>query len=159
MLLRSANDLVRAALGMIGEQLRLSSVEVTTELAEGEPRIFGHQVQVEQVLLNLLSNARDVFNAQDRAHKQISMRVRMDSATDTVRIDVEDNAGGIAPDVLVRIFEPFFTTKEVGKGTGLGLSISYGIIADMQGTLEAHNTDNGACFTITLPLCHLNGDT
>ncbi|MFT6436189.1 MAG: C4-dicarboxylate-specific signal transduction histidine kinase, partial [Candidatus Azotimanducaceae bacterium] len=69
-----------------------------------------------------------------------------------VQITCEDAGGGIPEDTLSRIFEPFYTTKEMGKGTGLGLSVSYGIVRDMGGTIVAENIDDGARFTITLPV-------
>jgi C4-dicarboxylate-specific signal transduction histidine kinase len=74
------------------------------------------------------------------------------SGTKVVHITVQDTGVGIASDVLGRIFEPFYTTKEMGKGTGLGLSVSYGIVRDMKGTIIAENIDDGALFTITLPM-------
>ena len=147
-----ASDVVTATLGLIGQQLRLQDIDVVTPIENSDCLIFGHQVQIEQVLLNLLGNARDALNSNNIDNKRIIFRVGIDSKSGLVCIDVEDNGGGIDPVHLPRIFEPFFTTKEVGMGTGLGLSISYGIINDMGGTLEARNTEDGACFSITLPV-------
>lgn len=144
-------EMVRSSMGLIGEQLRLSGIEVATDLEQTHGYICGHQVQVEQVLLNLLANARDEMNAKDIAEKRIVVRVGEREDGQKVCIEVEDTGGGIPADVMDRIFEPFFTTKGVGKGTGLGLSISYGIVTEMGGTLEARNAKDGACFTITLP--------
>lgn len=143
--------IIKSVLGLIGQQLRLSNIHITTEASGVNRRFLGHQVQIEQVLLNLLTNARDTLNETQKTDKQITIRIYGDDDNGSVCIDVEDNGGGIPDDVLPKIFEPFYTTKDVGKGTGLGLSISYGIIADMNGTVAANNTDNGACFTITLP--------
>ena len=145
--------MVKESLSLIGEQLRLSNIEIITELEETGALILGHQVQIEQVLLNLLSNARDVLNAGNGAKNKIMLRVKKNENLGRVQIEVEDTGGGIAPEVLTRVFEPFFTTKEVGKGTGLGLSISYGIINDMGGTITAENTDEGALFIISIPVC------
>ena len=113
--------------------------------------VSGYQVQVEQVILNLLSNARDVLDARNDDYKQID--ISLVDRGDIIAIFVEDTGGGIEPDVINRIFEPFFTTKESGKGTGLGLSISYGIISDMGGELQVTNTEAGARFAIILPAC------
>ena len=104
---------------------------------------------MEQVILNLLTNARDAVLANGNEMK-ITLVVSGDDKD--VRITVSDSGGGIPENALDRIFEPFFTTKEMGKGTGLGLSVSYGIIRDMGGTIEAENADGGAKFTITLPV-------
>lgn len=150
--LLSPANMVSGALGLIGEQLRLSGVEVTTDVQDTQSCILGHQVQVEQVLLNLLTNARDVLESKAEGDKRITIRVAESDVGDSVRIEVQDNGGGIPDAYLGRIFEPFFTTKEIGKGTGLGLSISYGIVTDMGGTLEARNNGDGGCFTISLPV-------
>ena len=141
-------NVVTSTLNLIGEQLRLAEIEIVTELAEDCPLILGHAIQLEQVLLNLLTNARDAIAESDRDGK-ITLRVFSDD--EGVQISVGDTGGGIPDDALPRIFEPFYTTKEVGKGTGLGLSVGYGIIRDMNGTIVAENIDDGAQFTITMP--------
>ncbi len=143
--------LVKASLGLIGEQLRLVEIDITTDFKDPCSSFLGHQVQVEQVLLNLMSNALDVLKVKEDGKKQISLRVYQSDNGENVLVEVEDNGGGISPEVLPHIFDPFFTTKEIGKGTGLGLSISYGIVRDMGGILEANNTDDGVCFTMVLP--------
>jgi C4-dicarboxylate-specific signal transduction histidine kinase len=128
--------------------LRLDGIQVITELAEDCPSVLGHSIQMEQVILNLLTNARDAIAGRDGESK-ITLRVfRGDKG---VHITSEDTGGGIPEDALQRVFEPFFTTKEMGKGTGLGLSVGYGIIRDMKGTISAENIDDGARLTITLP--------
>jgi len=104
---------------------------------------------VEQVLLNLFGNARDVLKERPDDDKRIA--VTIGETSDNVVIAVEDTGGGISEDDIKHVFEPFFTTKDVGQGTGLGLSISYGIINDMGGNIAAANTDDGARFVISLP--------
>jgi len=140
---------IRNALGLVGEQLRLSQIEVATELPDACPYINGNMIRMEQVILNLLTNARDAIEYHG-GKKKITLRVV--EKNDGIQIISEDTGGGISPEALSRIFEPFYTTKDIGKGTGLGLSVSYGIIRDMGGTIEAENTDAGARFTITLPI-------
>jgi PAS domain S-box-containing protein len=141
-------QVVTNALGLMGEQLRLDGIQVITELAEDCPSVLGHSIQMEQVILNLLTNARDAIAGRDGESK-ITLRVfRGDKG---VHITSEDTGGGIPEDALERVFEPFFTTKEMAKGTGLGLSVGYGIIRDMKGTISAENIDDGARLTITLP--------
>jgi C4-dicarboxylate-specific signal transduction histidine kinase len=142
-------NVVTSTLNLIGEQLRLAEIEIVTELAEDCPLILGHAIQLEQVLLNLLTNARDAIAESDRDGK-ITLRVFSDD--EGVQISVGDTGGGIPDEALSRIFEPFYTTKEVGKGTGLGLSVGYGIIRDMNGSLFAENVDRGALFTIAVPI-------
>jgi C4-dicarboxylate-specific signal transduction histidine kinase len=103
---------------------------------------------MEQVILNLLSNAKEAMD-QRSGEAKITLRVFEDD--NGVNIIFEDTGGGIPTDIVPRIFEPFFTTKEMGKGIGLGLSVSYGTVSDMNGTIVANNIDGGAQFTITLP--------
>jgi PAS domain S-box-containing protein len=143
-----ARNVVTNALDLVGEQLRLAEIEIVTELAENCPSILGHNIQLEQVILNLLTNARDAIG-ESEGEAKVTLRVFSDD--EGVQISVEDTGGGIPEEILPRIFEPFYTTKEMGIGTGLGLSVSYGIVRDMNGTIVAKNIDGGARFTITLP--------
>jgi PAS domain S-box-containing protein len=137
------------ALDLVSEQLRLAGIEVVTLLPEDCAYVLGHAIQMEQVILNLLTNALDVI---DESEDQAKITLRVFEGDKVVHITVQDTGGGITSDVLDRIFEPFYTTKEMGKGTGLGLSVSYGIVRDMKGTIIAENVDDGARFTITLPM-------
>jgi len=141
-------NVVTNALSLVGEQLRLAGIDIVTELAQDCPSVIGHTIQMEQVVLNLLTNAKDAMAERDGEAK-ITLRIFADDKG--VHLISEDTGGGIPDDVLPRIFEPFYTTKAMGKGTGLGLSVSYGIIRDMNGTIIAENVDDGARFTITLP--------
>ena len=118
-------------------------------------QVLGHAIRLEQVILNLLSNARDaIIDRQARDPEAPAGRIRVHMHEDLERasiyITVDDNGGGIAEDVLPHIFAPFVTTKESGQGTGLGLSISYGIIEGMRGVISVANADEGARFEITL---------
>jgi len=142
-------DVVTKALDLMGEQLRLAGIEVVTKLPKHCSSILGHTIQMEQVILNLLTNARDAM-AENETETTITLQVFEDEKG--VYIISEDTGKGIPSDVLPRIFEPFFTTKEMGKGTGLGLSVSYGIIREMNGTIVAENIDDGTRFTINLPI-------
>jgi PAS domain S-box-containing protein len=144
----NARAVVTNALSLMGEQLRLAGIEIVTEFSEDCLLILGHSIQMEQVILNLLTNALDAI-AESEGEKKITLRVFKDDKG--VHITAEDTGSGIPEDLLPRIFEPFYTTKEMGKGTGLGLSVSYGIINDMNGTIVVDNIDGGARFTITLP--------
>jgi signal transduction histidine kinase len=142
-----SRTVVMNALDLTGAQLRMDGIEMVIELAEGGLFILGYAIQMEQVILNLLSNARDAMDGRDI--KKITVRVF--GGHEDAHIILEDTGGGIPRDVLPHIFEPFYTTKEVGKGPSLGLSVSYDIIHDMNGAIVAKNIDDGARFTITLP--------
>ena len=140
-------EVVAAAAEIAGLRLRTAGAELLTELAPGLPPVVAGPVRLQQVLVNLLSNAADaVEGAKDR---RIHLAAR---PTETgVTLTVRDHGPGVAPALVDRIFDPFFSTKEVGKGLGLGLSISYNIVKDFGGTLNVTNAeDGGALFTLEL---------
>jgi PAS domain S-box-containing protein len=154
----SAADTVRSALSLVQEQLRVADIGVTTRLPDRCRQVQGFPLRLEQVLLNLLNNARDAIVEHPRRNSggdsligRITIEVSDDRSRDEVVISVSDTGGGIPQPALERVFDPFFTTKEAGKGTGLGLSISYAIIGDMDGRLAVRNGPEGAVFTISLP--------
>ena len=100
-------------------------------------------------MINLISNARDAFENKTIEKKTILLKAYLKD--NHCFIEVSDNAGGIAVDILNRIFEPYFTTKEQGKGTGIGLYMSKKIVKEnLNGDLQVHNLVNGAKFTVTL---------
>ncbi len=137
---------------LVESGFRLEGIEFRAELAADLPVCRIHPVRLEQVLLNLFTNARDAFVERDVAKSARWMRVAS-VATDenSVTLEVEDSAGGIPIKIIDRVFDPFYTTKDVGKGTGLGLSISYGILNDAGGRLSVTNTPKGARFRLVLP--------
>ncbi len=147
-------DAVDGTLNMLSEGMKGKGV--TLRVGEPGARVLvrGHADQLEQVLINLMVNARDALLARREQNRDfepwISLQVEQDEKT--VWLVVADNGGGIDPRLLERIFEPFFTTKPVGVGTGLGLSVSYGIVEQMGGRLSVSNSNGGACFRIALPI-------
>ncbi len=115
------------------------------------------QGRLEQVIINLLINARDAIDAKWEAQPNINDDKRIDIKTSSnekdITIEVSDSGTGIPGHVSDKIFEPFFTTKKIGKGTGLGLSISYGFIQDCGGSIQVESKKNeGASFIIKLPV-------
>jgi two-component system cell cycle sensor histidine kinase/response regulator CckA len=146
---------VRSALSVLEGQMRPDEIEIETDLPEQPVPVRGRRVQLEQVVMNLLSNAHHALKEkQDSDTGGWAATVSISAARrgNNVLITVEDTGPGIPPQVRSRIFEPFFTTKEAGRGTGLGLSVSFGIINSMGGRLEIKDRPVGACFTITLPV-------
>lgn len=122
-------------------------VTVEKELGENLPQIKADSQQIEQVLVNLFTNAVDAIGEKDGV-----MTIETKIVDDTVLIMVGDSGPGIQEDKFNDIFQPFFTTKPVGSGTGLGLSTAIGIIENHQGHLEVTNKPTGgALFTISLP--------
>jgi len=125
----------------------LKSVTVNKALGDISPIVCSPS-QINQVFLNLITNAAQAMG--ERPGK-IMLTTRDDG--DGVRVEVEDDGGGIPPDVLPKIFDPFFSTKEIGKGTGLGLSISYKIVQQHGGRIDVDSEiGRGTLFTVWLPL-------
>jgi PAS domain S-box-containing protein len=150
----SVAEVVKGAGQLLASKLLAGSVRLQPDLPEGLPPVLGKAVPLEQVIMNLISNACDAYvglrEPVPTERRVISVTAHVDA--DWVTIQVQDAAGGIPGEVLPRIFEPFFTTKPVGQGTGLGLSISYGIITDMGGTITAENHADGCLLRILLPV-------
>ncbi len=145
---------------MVGEQLRLRSIEVKQELNPGLPKVLGDANQLEQVFLNLITNARDAMEEKEKNPEPENGREPVleiitrlaDVDGKSIEILFKDSGGGISAENLGKIFDPFFSTKEVGNGTGLGLSISYGIINDHHGEIDVAKTGpDGTTFRIKLP--------
>ena len=145
---------IEGTLSLLAEGMRGKGVELRVSETGFETLVRGHVDQLEQVLINLMVNARDALLVKREADHQFKPWISLYAERDaqSVRLWVEDNGGGIDPRLLERIFEPFFTTKPVGVGTGLGLSVSYGIVENMGGKLSVRNSAEGARFCIELPI-------
>lgn len=148
------NESVDRAFTLLNKQFSARGIEIEWHLGSNLPPIFAIPDQLEQVIINLLVNARDVLEEKTEGGESDTPRiiVKTYSDVDDVVVEIEDTGGGIDPDLIHKVFEPFFTTKKVGKGTGLGLSISYGLIKDFGGTIQADNGEFGARFTIRIPI-------
>jgi PAS domain S-box-containing protein len=150
-----AMQAVRAALGVLEGQFRPDGIKLKIDLPATQVPVRGRRVQLEQVVMNLLSNAHHaVRDRRDRMPADwcgvVSITAELTGGT--VRVTLADNGTGIPTELRSRIFEPFFTTKEAGRGTGLGLSVSFGIVDSMGGRLETVDGGEGACFRLTLPI-------
>jgi PAS domain S-box-containing protein len=147
-------DAIEGTLSLLAEGMRGKGVELRVGESGFEVQVRGYVDQLEQVLINLMVNARDALLSKREADRDFNPWISVQAERDeySVRLWVEDNGGGIDPRLLERIFEPFFTTKPVGVGTGLGLSVSYGIVENMGGKLSVSNSAEGARFCIELPI-------
>jgi C4-dicarboxylate-specific signal transduction histidine kinase len=142
------DEVIERSLLLMQEQLRLRAIEVELDLCSDELIVLGNAIQLEQVFINLLTNARDAL-AESRGK---TIRIGTTRDEDWIRIHFADTGPGIPRDLEQRIFDPFFTTKEVGTGTGLGLSITYSIVKEHGGSIAVESKRRGASFLIELPV-------
>ncbi|TBV05031.1 PAS domain-containing sensor histidine kinase [Phytopseudomonas dryadis] len=146
------DEAIEGALSLIREGELSRDIELQVSLC-CTAQVRGHADQLEQVVINLLVNAKDALLSAREKDAELKPRILVQSEQrdGLVIVRILDNAGGIDPLLLDRVFDPFFTTKPVGKGTGLGLSVSYGLVNQMGGKLSVANQERGACFRIELP--------
>lgn len=141
------NKLLDDTLQLLEPQMRKSQVDVVRNYASDLPAIFGNAGKLQQVLTNLILNARDAMAEGG------SITLETTAGDDEVEIAVTDTGSGIAPENLKKIYDPFFTTKGVGSGTGLGLAVSYGIVQEHSGAIEATSEiGNGTTFRLRFPV-------
>ncbi|MDD2829540.1 MAG: ATP-binding protein [Sulfuricurvum sp.] len=127
------------------------SLEYTPDNALRTITVYGPQGELSQVLLNILSNARDAI--KENGYDSGNVRIDLSATDDSITLSITDNAGGIPETVLPKIFDPYFTTKNKVQGSGIGLYMSKTIIEKhFEGKIEAANEEKGAIFTITLPI-------
>ncbi len=139
---------LRAAVDLTRHSMQLSRIQVSIRTDGELPQVTGHVGKFEQVLVNLLNNARD----EGATVIELSAGAIRRDGRDLLRVAIEDNGPGIAPHVLPKLFNAFITTKPRGKGTGLGLRICRRIVEEMRGQISAANrAQGGACFEILLP--------
>jgi PAS domain S-box-containing protein len=147
------NECLRNILFLVRKQISKEAIEIKLDLQVGLPPILGDSNQLEQVVMNLLMNARRAMPEGGRL--TIESFSAVDGSGDrrrNVGVRIQDTGVGIAEKDLPRIFDPFFTTREPGEGTGLGLAVSRRIVTDHQGKLSvASRLGEGAAFTIELP--------
>jgi methyl-accepting chemotaxis protein len=132
------NQPVENALMITGQQLLNHGITLVRNLAGGLPKVMGDPNQLEQVFLNLISNARDAIDdaAGHKKELTIGSSFSEDRGAPSVVVSVKDTGTGIPAENLNKIFEPFFSTKPVGKGTGLGLSLCFGIVEAHGGRID-----------------------
>ncbi len=148
-------DVVEGALSMVGGSLRSSSVLVSNEITPDLPPVVAGLILAEQVVMNVLLNARDAMNdLPETAERRLTIRAVIDRRPGIVTLEITDHGPGIPAAVRDRIFEPFFTTKDVGKGTGLGLSLCHGIMKSFGGGIVASDAPGGgALIAMNFPRC------
>ena len=153
------NDVIDDSFTLITQQLKNLNIEIMKELDESIPRIWGDHNRLEQIFLNLMTNAKDAMEEKGEGVLSVKTQPIMDMTGDKngkvtgVLVLFSDTGVGIGDNIMDKIFDPFFTTKEVGKGTGLGLSISYSILKDHGGSITAESNDGtGTTFRLEFPV-------
>jgi len=145
------NDAVLSVMAITRQQLLNQAIELELKLNEELPRVLGDKNQIEQVLLNFISNARDAM--LESPQKVLTIQTGLNQRGNQVELRVSDTGVGMTPEEIEQIFNPFFTTKDADKGTGLGLSISYRIVEAHQGRIKVKSQLNkGTTFILRLPV-------
>lgn len=149
------NTTIKEVMAIIGRQLALQNIQVDYDLDDTTPMILANKNRLEQIIFNLVTNARDAIQhcpVREENGKKCMIKVISRTESNAVIFSITDTGIGIPEDTKEKIFEPFFTTKDVGKGMGLGLAITYGIVRDFGGTIEVEtHPGKGTSFTIRFP--------
>ena len=146
------NGIVGDAAELLSYPLRMENVDLQLHLGGEMPVLWADPHELHQVVVNLVTNARQAMRAKAPPHR-IALRTRFDASRQRVVLEVEDDGPGVPPEIRPRIFEPFFTTKPPGEGTGLGLSLCRGIVESHGGSIEVESArGGGAVFRIELPI-------
>ncbi len=143
---------INDALSMMQVQCKNHNINIFKEFDSTNPETLGNKYRFEQVILNLLSNAKDALNEKfDEFDDSKQVILRLKTIADKIIIEIEDNGIGFDEQSLKHAFEPFYTTKDENKGTGLGLSICYGIISEMEGKISL-KSEKGLFTIVTIEL-------
>jgi len=152
----AVNQVLDDTLELRGYELSVRGIEVARDYDGSVPETMADAHQLQQVFLNLITNAEQAMERAPGRTQRLTVRTRR--VGERLRIEIEDTGTGIPANLLERIFNPFFTTKPTGSGTGLGLSISLGIVREHAGRIWAENTAaGGARFVIDLPVVKATG--
>ena len=144
------NPLIEKILFLNSNLLKIGGVKVETQLEQDLPDLLGSEDQLQQVFMNLVSNAAE---AMETGGGRLSIETRHLAREDKLQIDFIDTGHGIPEEDIPKLFEPFFTTKTKGKGVGLGLSVAYGIVQEHGGSIYAKSKPGqGTTFQVRLPL-------
>lgn len=144
------NGIVQRAIDLCSHQLEVNNIETKLELRSDLPLTLADPGQIQQVLVNLISNAE---HAMAEAHGRGVLRIETEKAGDTVRIKVADDGPGIPEEDLTKVFDPLYTSKGSGKATGLGLTVCYGLVEGHGGRITAHSrAGEGTTFLVEIPI-------
>jgi PAS domain S-box-containing protein len=145
------HDAIEEALKMLSRQFSARGITIEKVFGQDLPKVYANPLQLEQVFINLATNARDAIEATGRGRGDIRIMTR--KAGKFVEILFRDDGCGMSERTKAKAFNPFFTTKEVGKGMGLGLSLSYGIVSKLHGSIILESElGKGTTFVVRVPL-------
>lgn len=151
-------DVVNGTMLLISTVIKKDHIHLNVDIPDALPLLKCHSQQIQQVLMNLMTNARDALNErylEGEGSKTIDISACLieDLEGRWIRTSVRDNGTGINPEIASRLFDPFFSTKQTGSGTGLGLSVSHGIVKEHQGRMTVESKPGVfTCFNVDLPL-------
>lgn len=146
------NSIIDGATKFLYQQLANHNIKVLKQVESDLPQVLADPIRLEQVAMNLITNARKAMDSAENGNKAIEIKTYQDNGSHVI-FEVSDNGVGIPPDKLALIFEPFFTTREKGEGTGLGLSISNKIIEEHNGRIEVTSKmGEKTTFRVFLPI-------
>ncbi|MGK5089399.1 ATP-binding protein [Bdellovibrionota bacterium FG-2] len=149
----SLNDPITGVFKLFGKQIETHGIGVTIELQPDLPKIRGDAIRIEQVLLNLIGNARNILETSKKQGAKICVKTLTSADGKSVEAWVVDNGPGILERNKKKMFEPFFTTMAPGKGTGLGLSVSKKIVEEHGGAITFVTKEGeGTTFKVVLPV-------
>jgi two-component system NtrC family sensor kinase len=141
------NETISQTVAFLDNHARTNTIDIHLDLDESIPVIASDQAQLQQIFLNLLTNAIDAIGSGG------TIEATSRCTSDKIVVTLKDDGPGLSDDMLRNAFDPFFTTKEPGKGTGLGLWVSHNIIAKMDGSTHVKNNfDKGAVVTVEIPI-------
>jgi len=145
-------DIIKNSINIVKTTLDDLNIQIVEDIDyDKKTNIYLIPSKFSEVLLNIITNAKDIIQQRDIQNGKIIVSLIIED--DKVILSIQDNAEGIPEDIIHKVFDPYFTTKHQSQGTGLGLHISYKLITeDMNDSLIATNINNGAKFTIELPL-------
>ena len=148
------HQVLTQTVAIVNQIYKNESILIQTQFESTKPIVCGSSGRFQQVMMNLISNARDAMVENDQTDGKINICTKNEK--DNVKITVSDNGCGIPPEKLKKIFDPFYTSKPAGKGTGLGLSIALSIINEMKGEVQVDSKLGvGTTFTLLFPVSSL----
>jgi signal transduction histidine kinase len=144
------------AIDLINVQLKKSGIDMIFVLEDNIPKISGDRISLEQLIVNIILNARDAIIEKSEIDKDFIGAIRVTTAciSDEVKVIIEDNGTGIPDNIIMKIWSPFFTTKKKEHGTGIGLSISSKILKEHKARAEVKTGKSGSTFIFYFPVIH-----